>query len=118
MMKSRFSNRKAAIFASLFVLALCLVPMTALASNFSGASVNESSLPWNSGMANLISAFSGQTALYVSMVGLFFAGGLLIFGGDLGNFGRMVMMVVLVGSTLTGLNALINQFLTAGALLF
>lgn len=105
-------NRHAAIFAALLILAaLVLVPTTALASS---ASV---SAPWDNNLSGLVSALSGRTALYVSMIGLFFAGGILIFGGDLGNFGRMVMMVVLVGSTLTGLNAIITQFLSAGALL-
>ena len=112
----KFSARRAAIFGLMLALVLCFASV-AMASSLASAKTMSYSIPWNTGIATLISALSGQTALYISMIGLFFAGGILIFGGDLGNFGRMAMMVVLVGSTLTGLNALIQNFLTAGALL-
>lgn len=94
---------RSAIFMAVFLLAvLCSAP--ALAS--------ESDLPWNSALEKLINAFSGKTALLVSMVGIFFAGGMLIFGGDLGNFGKMVMMVVLVGSMMGALSSLASKFIT------
>ena len=111
----RNSKYRAAISLclALFVFTLTAVALTS-APAYASTSV---SVPWNSSLSTLIDALSGKTALYISMVGLFFAGGILIFGGDLGNFGRMVMMVVLVGSTLTGIFSLINTFLGSGALL-
>jgi len=66
----------------------------------------------------LVEIISGPTALYISMIGLFFAGGILIFGGELGNFTRMIMMVVLVGSTLTGIASLVAKFLNSGCVLY
>ncbi len=107
-------------YRAAITLCLALFVFTAAAFTFMSAPAYASvsvSVPWNSSLSTLISALSGRTALYISMVGLFFAGGILIFGGDLGNFGRMVMMVVLVGSTLTGLVSLIETFLSSGALL-
>ena len=99
---------------ALFVFTLAGLVLTSAPAYAGSTSVD---VPWNSSLSTLINALSGRTALYISMVGLFFAGGILIFGGDLGNFGRMVMMVVLVGSTLTGLVSLIGTFLGSGALL-
>lgn len=74
-------------------------------------------LPWNTGLDKLTKALSGKTALFVSMVGIFFAGGMLIFGGDLGNFGKSIMMVVLVGCILGGLGAVANAFIATGAMI-
>ena len=69
-------------------------------------------LPWNTALERLVNAFSGRTALLVSMIGIFFAGGMLIFGGDLGNFGKMVMMIVLVGSMMGALSTIASNFIT------
>ncbi|MBR1672507.1 MAG: TrbC/VirB2 family protein [Fretibacterium sp.] len=95
-------DRRTAIFTMVFLLALLCVPMTALAKT--------DDVAWNTGMEKLIDALSGKTALLVSMVGLFFAGGMLIFGGQLSGFGRSVMMVVLVGSMLGALASVTKMF--------
>ena len=94
---------RTAVFSMVFLLAiLCSAP----------AMASESDLPWNTALEKLVNAFSGKTALLISMVGIFFAGGMLIFGGDLGNFGKMVMMVVLVGSMMGALSSLASKFIT------
>jgi len=74
-------------------------------------------LPWNTGLDKLTQALSGKTALYISMIGIFFAGGMLIFGGDLGNFGKTLMMVVLVGCMMGGISSIVGAFIKTGALL-
>ena len=113
-MNKRFSlwlfERRAAILALVvFTLMLCS-PVAALAS--------QTDLPWDTALNKLVNAFSGKTALLVSMVGIFFAGGMLIFGGDLGNFGKMVMMVVLVGSMMGALSTIASNFIsTEGCLI-
>ena len=99
----RLFEHRSAVFVSFFMLAiLCATP----------AMASESDLPWNTALEKLVNAFSGKTALLISMVGIFFAGGMLIFGGDLGNFGKMVMMVVLVGSMMGALSSLASKFIT------
>ena len=103
-------GHRAAVFSVVFVMALLCVPMAALAKT--------DNVAWNTGIEKLIDALSGKTALLVSMVGLFFAGGFLIFGGQLGTFGRSVMMVVLVGSMLGALASVVKMFVsTEGFLL-
>ena len=97
-------RRRTAIFAIVVLVALCCLPVAALAS--------QNDLPWNTALDKLVNAFSGRTALLVSMIGIFFAGGMLIFGGDLGNFGKMVMMIVLVGSMMGALSTVASTFIT------
>ena len=99
-----FFEHKTAIFAVVVLVALCCSPVAALAS--------QNDLPWNTALDKLVNAFSGRTALLVSMIGIFFAGGMLIFGGDLGNFGKMVMMIVLVGSMMGALSTVASTFIT------
>ena len=101
----RLFDHRTAIFATVFLLALLCVPMTALAKT--------DDVAWNTGIEKLIDALSGKTALLVSMVGLFFAGGMLIFGGQLSSFGRSIMMVVLVGSVLGALASVVKMFITS-----
>ncbi|MBR2209485.1 MAG: TrbC/VirB2 family protein [Synergistaceae bacterium] len=101
---SRFFRCRMAILAIVAILALFCYPIAALAS--------QNDLPWNTALDKLVNAFSGRTALLVSMIGIFFAGGMLIFGGDLGNFGKMVMMIVLVGSMMGALSTVASTFIT------
>ena len=98
-------GRRAAIFGMVFQLAMLCVPMTALAKT--------DSVAWNTAIEKLIDVLSGKTALLISMVGLFFAGGMLIFGGQLSSFGRSVMMVVLVGSMLGALTSIVMMFISS-----
>ena len=103
------------IIAKLFLVVGLLMVCLAVADV--AAASEGSDLPWNSGLEKLTNALSGKTALFISMIGIFFAGGMLIFGGDLGNFGKSVMMVVLVGSMLGALANVANAFISTGALL-
>ena len=97
-------QRRIAILAVIVLVVMLCSPVAAMAS--------QNDLPWNTALDKLINAFSGRTALLVSMVGIFFAGGMLIFGGDLGNFGKMVMMIVLVGSMMGALSTVASTFIT------
>ena len=106
-------DHRTAIFAAIFVLAVFALPFSAQANDVSA----DDSVPWEGSLKGLVEVISGPTALYISMIGLFFAGGILIFGGELGNFTRMIMMVVLVGSTLTGISNLVLKFVNSGCVL-
>ena len=102
--RTLFEHRKV-IFMAVLVAALLCLPVSAFATD-------DENFAWNKGLKVLIDMLSGRTALLVSMVGIFFAGGMLIFGGDLGGFGRTVMMVVLVGSMLGALSNVASKFIT------
>ena len=113
----RLYDRRVAIFLTVFLVAFVAVPFMAMAATDNNNNNNNTdpdqataSVPWENALSRLIQALTGKTALYISMIGLFFAGGILIFGGEIGSFTRMVMMVVLVGSMLTGVANLIMKF--------
>lgn len=99
-------NQRKAVFVTVFLVAMLCLPIGALAND-------GGNLPWNTGLEKLINAFSGKTALLISMFGLFFAGGMLMFGGDLGTFGQRMMMIVLIGSALGGLTSIVTNLVSA-----
>ncbi|MBR1602989.1 MAG: TrbC/VirB2 family protein [Synergistaceae bacterium] len=113
MLKFSFSKwlfeHRVTVLSVLAVMMLLCIPMAAFAKT--------DSVAWNTGVEKLIDALSGKTALLISMVGLFFAGGMLIFGGQLGGFGRSVMMVVLVGSMLGALTSVVKLFVSSEGML-
>ena len=122
MKKSIFAtlyDHRATFIAAMFIFAIVCVPFAANAGTAT-APTADTSVPWTGGLKNFTDVISGPTALLISMVGLFFAGGILIFGGELGNFTRMIMMIVLVGSTLTGISNLVIKFVpkAGGFMLF
>ena len=91
---------------------LCLLPMGA------GIAYAGETMPWDTGLRTLTNALSGTTAMYVTMMGLFFIGAMLMFGGDLGNFGKSLMMVVIVGTLLGGIGQVAGLLgFSSGALL-
>ena len=108
----RLYERRVAIFLAVFACAFLSAPFMAMAASSGGGTgvPTTGGVPWEAALTRLISTLSGNTALYISMIGLFFAGGILIFGGEMGSFTRMVMMVVLVGSMLAGVGSLVMKF--------
>ncbi|MBQ6775584.1 MAG: TrbC/VirB2 family protein [Synergistaceae bacterium] len=111
--KSLYTHR-VAIFTMVFLFMLACVPFAAHASPVTATD----DAPWEKPLEKFVKVLSGPTALYISMIGLFFAGGILIFGGELGPFTRMIMMIVLVGSILTGITSFITKFVGSGCVLF
>ncbi len=107
-------RHRSAVFATLFVFVLLAVPFAAQANE---VPTKDDKVPWEGSLETLVKTISGPTALYVSMIGLFFAGGYLIFGGELGPFTRMLMMIVLVGSVLTGISNIVLKFVNSGCVL-
>lgn len=122
MKKSIFSilnAHRAAIFAAIFLFVIVCAPFAANAGTATAPTADKN-IPWTSGLNEFVKILSGPTALLISMLGLFFAGGILIFGGELGNFTRMLMMVIIVGSSLTGISTLVLKFIpnSTGCVLF
>lgn len=75
-------------------------------------------LPWEGPLDKLKNSITGPVALAVSLIGIVVAGGMLIFGGELGEFARRIIMVVLVLSLLVAANNLLTTFYgAAGAVI-
>ncbi|NQY74375.1 MAG: TrbC/VirB2 family protein, partial [Candidatus Margulisbacteria bacterium] len=53
-------------------------------------------LPWESGLVTLQQSLTGPVAMAISVIAIVVAGATLIFGGEIGEFARRMIMIVLV----------------------
>ena len=63
--------------------------------------VTPSTMPWETPLLALWASFNGPVAMAISLLGVAVCGGMLIFGGELGEFTRRAVMLVLVITLLT-----------------
>jgi type IV secretion system protein VirB2 len=62
------------------------------------ASTGGGSLPWDTPLTTLRNDITGPVAFTVSLLGIVAAGAALVFGGEINEFTRRIMMLVLVVS--------------------
>ena len=74
-----------------------------------------SGLPWEGPLDKIGRSISGPVAFVVSLVGLVAAGGMLIWGGDINNFLRVLVYIVLVISIIVFASNLLTGVLFTGA---
>lgn len=68
-------------------------------------------LPWEGPLTTLQNSLTGPVALAISLIAILVCGGLLIFGGELGDFAkRMVMLVLVIAVVVGGGNILATLF--------
>jgi type IV secretion system protein TrbC len=84
------------------VLSTVLCPMGIA---YAGSS---SSLPWESPLQKLVTSLSGPVALGIAIIAMVAAGGALVFGGELSEFTRKALLLVLAIAFLV----LGSQFMT------
>lgn len=90
--------------------ALCLIAaVPALASAGGGA------LPWEGPLQQVQQSITGPVAGFIALAAVAIAGGMLIFGGELNDFARRLMYVVLVGGILLGATQIVGLFGATGA---
>jgi len=65
-------------------------------------------MPWEGPLAIIVTSITGPVAFGISMIGIVAAGALLIFGGEIGQFLKSSIILVLVISLIV----LAAQFLT------
>lgn len=75
-------------------------------------------MPWEGPLDTIKNSLTGPTAMIISLLGVAAAGGTLIFGGELGEFMRRIIMLVLVISLLvTSASLLTTLFGSTSALI-
>jgi type IV secretion system protein TrbC len=62
--------------------------------------IAQAELPWETPLCSLQKSLVGKTAKAIAMIGLFVAGGLLVFGGELSDFGRRITWMCLAISVM------------------
>lgn len=64
--------------------------------------VTVGTMPWEGPLDTLMDSVTGPVAMVISLLGVTVCGGMLIFGGELGEFTRRAVMLVMVIALLTG----------------
>lgn len=74
-------------------------------------------LPWESPLQQIQQSITGPVAGFIALaaVAVAVAGGMLIFGGELNDFARRLMYVVLVAGILLGATQIVALFGSSGA---
>lgn len=101
-------NSRTAIFALALVAVAAVGIEPALASGGGG-------LPWEGPLQQIQRSITGPVAGFIALAAVAVAGGMLIFGGELNDFARRLMYVVLVAGILLGATQIVGLFGASGA---
>jgi len=101
-------NTKSLCFAVL--LLLLVAPVAAFAATTGGGG-----LPWEGPLETFKNSITGPVALSVAVLAIGVAGAMLIFGGEINNFARMSVYIVLVAGLLVSANNVFATLYGTGA---
>lgn len=104
------SRERMMIVGVMGVLLALLALDPALASTSGGGN-----LPWESPLQQIQQSITGPVAGFIALAAVAVAGGMLIFGGELNDFARRLMYVVLVAGILLGATQIVALFGASGA---
>lgn len=102
-------GRSIVIGSALSLLSFLAHLEPALASSGGGG------LPWESPLQQIQQSITGPVAGFIALAAVAIAGGMLIFGGELNDFARRLVYVVLVAGILLGSTQIIALFGATGA---
>lgn len=102
-------NRTPFTLGGLVVIAVVALASPALAGSGGGG------LPWEGPLEQIQESITGPVAGYIALAAVAIAGGMLIFGGELNDFARRLMYVVLVAGILLGATQIVGLFGATGA---
>jgi type IV secretion system protein VirB2 len=94
---------------------LLAAPAVLLFAAPSAASSGGGALPWEGPLQQIQESITGPVAGYIALAAVAIAGGMLIFGGELNDFARRLMYVVLVAGILLGATTIVGLFGATGA---
>ena len=97
------------VLTALFAV-LLLLPDHALA-----ASTSSGGLPWETPLQTVSQSLTGPVAYAVSLIGVVITGAMLIFGGEINEFARRIIMLVLVIALLVSATNILSTLFSTGA---
>jgi type IV secretion system protein VirB2 len=89
----------------------------AVSCSYALASSGGEGLPWDSPLETLLKSLQGPVAKGISVISIVIAGGTLVFGGELNDLARRVIMLVLVIAVLSGSAGFMSGLFGSGAIL-
>ena len=98
-------------FAVIAVMAVLFVPEVAVASTSGGG------LPWEAPLTTLTNSIKGPVAYAISLMGIVAAGAMLIWGGEVNEFLRRIIMLVLVVSLIVFASNILTTLFNSSAVL-
>jgi type IV secretory pathway VirB2 component (pilin) len=109
--------RRPSVSTALLILAFAAGVLVLLAPDAAWAAVNGPNrrMPWDSPLEQLTESIKGPVAYAVSLMGIVVAGASLVFGGEINEFVRRVIMLVLVVSLIMFASNILTSLFTAGA---
>lgn len=116
-MKSRASRSYFAMCKDAFpwllpaMLIAALLPDLALAAAAAGG-ITE----WETPLTKVVTSITGPVAFGISAIGVVASGGMLIWGGEINEFGRRIIMMVLVIAIIVAAINLLQTLFGVGAL--
>ncbi|MBY3038376.1 TrbC/VirB2 family protein [Rhizobium laguerreae] len=99
---------------ALIAVALLAAPIV-LASVAPVLASSGGSLPWEGPLQQIQESITGPVAGAIALAAVAIAGGMLIFGGELNDFARRLVYVVLVAGILLGATNIVGLFGATGA---
>ncbi|SCB37785.1 TrbC/VirB2 family protein [Rhizobium hainanense] len=100
---------------TVFPTTLCAATMIMVTAGAAMASSGGGGLPWEGPLQQIQESITGPVAGYIALAAVAIAGGMLIFGGELNDFARRLMYVVLVAGILLGATQIVGLFGATGA---
>jgi type IV secretion system protein TrbC len=95
---------------------LGLAAMVLAMPSLAHATTTGGSLPWDTPLQTLETDIKGPVAYGLALLGIVASGGMLIFGGEISEFTRRIMYVVLVAAIILGAASLLTTLFTTAAL--
>ena len=86
----------------LFLLAVSLILLASLHPQAAHASTAGGALPWDGPLTTLKNDITGPVAFTISLLAMVACGAALVFGGEINEFIRRIIMLVLVVALITG----------------
>lgn len=103
------SPKNATIAAALLAVPIVLASVAPALASSGG------SLPWEGPLQQIQESITGPVAGAIALAAVAIAGGMLIFGGELNDFARRLVYVVLVAGILLGATNIVGLFGATGA---
>ena len=109
---SFFPPRSTLFWALLLFSAILLLPSLAHAASTGG-----SGLEWETPLQKIRDSVAGPVAYAISLLGIVVTGAILVFGGEINEFVRRLIMLVLVISLMVFAADLLNTLFNKGAVI-